>query len=64
MAYRIVVTAEAREQLDFIYDYIADAASPEIAARFTNGIVDHLANLADYPRIGTPRDDLRPTSFG
>lgn len=41
-------------------DYIADAASPDIAWRFTNGIVDHLETLADHPRIGTSRDDLRP----
>ena len=59
MAYRIVVTPEARDQLDAIYDYIAGAASPEIALRFTSGIIDHLATLADHPRIGTPRDDLR-----
>ncbi|UIJ44786.1 type II toxin-antitoxin system RelE/ParE family toxin [Sphingomonas cannabina] len=60
MATRIVVTPEARDQIDAIYDYIAEAASPEIARRFTDGIVDHLAKLADHPRIGTPRDDLRP----
>lgn len=60
MAYRIVVTPEANEQLAAIHDYIADAASPAIARRFTDGILDHLAPLADHPRIGTPRDDLRP----
>ena len=60
MAFRIVVTPEARHQLDSIYDYIAGAASAEIALRFTDGILDHLTTLTDYPRIGTPRDDLRP----
>lgn len=59
MTYRIVVTPEARDQLDAIYDYIAGAASPDIAFRFTEGIVDHLATLSEDPRIGTPRDDLR-----
>ena len=60
MAHRIVVAPEARDQLDAIYDYIAEAASPDIAARFTDGIVDHLMVLGDNPRIGTPRDDIRP----
>lgn len=60
MAHRIVVTPEANDQLDNIYRYIAEAASPTIALHFTGGIIDHLAILADYPRIGTARDDLRP----
>lgn len=60
MIYRIVVTPEAREQLNAIYDYISGAASSDIALRFTNGIIDQLAPLKDYPKIGTPRDDLRP----
>lgn len=60
MPHRIVVTPEARDQLDAIYDFIAAAATPTIALRFTDGIMDHLASLSDFPRIGTPRDDLLP----
>ncbi len=60
MIYRLTVTPEARDQLEAIYDYIAAAASRDIAQRFTDGIIDRLTKLADYPRIGTPRDDLRP----
>ena len=60
MPWRIVVTPEARDQLDSIYGYIAEAASPAIAERFTSAIVDHLGALADHPHIGAPRDDLRP----
>jgi toxin ParE1/3/4 len=59
VAYRIVVTLEARDQLNAIHDYIAEAATPAIAQRFTDAILDRLAPLADHPRIGTPRDDLR-----
>lgn len=57
--YRIVFTPEARDQLDNLYDYISKAADPAIAARFLDGVVDHVATLTDYPRRGTPRDDLR-----
>lgn len=57
MSYAVIVTPEARDQLNAIYDYIADVASPEISRRFTDSIVDHLTILADHPRIGSPRDD-------
>lgn len=60
MKYAIVLTPEARDHLNAIYDYVAAAASPDIAQRFTDGILDHIEKLTDYPRRGTMRDDLRP----
>ena len=60
MKYAIALTPEARDHLDVIYDYIATAASPDVAQRFTDGILDHIDKLTDYPRRGTMRDDLRP----
>ena len=60
MAHSIILTPEARDHLDAIYDYIAAAASPDIAQRFTDGIVGHIGKLTDFPRRGTMRDDLRP----
>lgn len=58
--YSVVLTPEARDHLDAIYDYIAAAASPDIARRFTDGILDHIGKLTDYPQRGSERDDLRP----
>lgn len=60
MGHSIILTPEARDHLDAIYDYIAAAASPDIAQRFTDGILDHIGKLTDFPRRGTMRDDLRP----
>lgn len=60
MGHSIILTPEARDHLDAIYDYIAAAASPEIAQRFTDGILDHIGKLTDFPHRGTKRDDLRP----
>ncbi|QTH22472.1 type II toxin-antitoxin system RelE/ParE family toxin [Rhizorhabdus wittichii] len=60
MGHSIIVTPEARGHLDDIYDYIAAAASPEIARRFTDGILHHIGKLTDFPNRGTMRDDLRP----
>lgn len=60
MSYRIVFTPEARSQLDQLHGYITAAADAEIASRFTDGILDHITTLDEFPKRGTPRDDLRP----
>ncbi|HKT14938.1 MAG TPA: type II toxin-antitoxin system RelE/ParE family toxin [Allosphingosinicella sp.] len=59
MPYRIVVTPEARDQLDRLHAYIAAAAGEEIASRFVDAIIDHIATLQAFPKRGTARDDLR-----
>jgi plasmid stabilization system protein ParE len=51
---------KARTQLEALYRYIAEEASRDIARRYTDAIVDQCQRLADFPRRGTPRDDLRP----
>jgi toxin ParE1/3/4 len=60
MACRIVFTPEARDELNRLYAYIAMAADTDIASRFVDGIIDHIATLKEFPKRGTPRDDLRP----
>jgi plasmid stabilization system protein ParE len=60
MNYRVVFSPEAEEQLVALYYYIADAASPEIAARYTEGIVNFCNSLQVSPHRGTKRDDIRP----
>jgi plasmid stabilization system protein ParE len=57
---RVVFASEAREQLVALYHYIASAASPEIAASYTNGIVEQCESLAMFPLRGTARDAIRP----
>ncbi len=58
MSHEIVVSPEARAQLDNLYDYIAEAASAATAFRFTNAILDQLESLRDFPNVGTRRDDI------
>ena len=60
MQYEVVFTPEALEQLVSLYRYIADAASPEIAERYTSAIVTYCEGLRDFPHRGTRRDDVRP----
>ena len=60
MSYRVVFSPEAEEQLAALYSYIAAAASPEIAARYTEAIVTYCEGLRAFPHRGTRRDDVRP----
>jgi toxin ParE1/3/4 len=58
--YAIIFTPEAQEQLATLYRYIAAAASPDIAERYTSSIVAYCENLQDFPHRGICRDDVRP----
>jgi plasmid stabilization system protein ParE len=60
MSYRVVFSPEAEEQLAALYGYIAAAASPDIAARYTEAIVSYCESLRTFPHRGTMRDDVRP----
>ncbi|HEX3659971.1 MAG TPA: type II toxin-antitoxin system RelE/ParE family toxin [Acidobacteriaceae bacterium] len=60
MSYTVVFTPEAEAQLIELYGYIAAEASPEIAARFTDGIVTYCESLHTFPARGNRRDDIRP----
>jgi plasmid stabilization system protein ParE len=60
MSYRVVFTPEAEEQLAELYRYIAAAASPNIAARYTDAIVGYCESLCVFPHRGTQLDDVRP----
>jgi plasmid stabilization system protein ParE len=60
MNYRVVFSPEAEEHLAALYGYIADAASPDIAARYTEAIVSYCEILHTFPLRGVVRDDVRP----
>lgn len=45
MNYRVVSSPEAQEQLAELYRHIAEAASPVIAARYTEAIVSYCESL-------------------
>lgn len=60
MIYRVIFSPEAEEQLAALYRYIAAAASPDIAARYSEAIVTYCESLQTFPHRGTKRDDIRP----
>jgi len=60
MKHRVMFSPEATEQLAELYQYIALEASPEIALRYTEAIVNYCESLCIFPLRGTIRDDVRP----
>lgn len=60
MSHRVIFSPEAEEQLVALYRYIADAASSDIAAQYTEAIVGYCESLCTFPHRGTMRDDVRP----
>ncbi len=59
MNYRVVFSSQAQEQLVELYHYIAEAASHDVAAQYTDAIVSYCESLRTFPLRGTPRDDVR-----
>ena len=60
MMHSVVYAPEAEAQLVTLYLHIAAAASPEIAARYTDAIVTQCESLNTSPMRGARRDDIRP----
>ena len=58
--YRVAFSPEAEEQLAELYRYIAKAAPPATAERYTSMIVEYCADLKNFPARGTPLDEIRP----
>ncbi len=49
MSYTVVFTPEAQEQLLELYRYIAAAASPVTAERYTSAIITYCEELRTFP---------------
>ncbi|WP_368854176.1 type II toxin-antitoxin system RelE/ParE family toxin [Desulfovibrio sp. JC022] len=49
---------EAEDQILKIYHYISEVESAEIAAKFTNAIIDFCESLQKLPFRGNKRDDI------
>jgi toxin ParE1/3/4 len=58
--YRVILSPEAQGDLIALYDYIAEQASPSVAARFLERVEVHVRGFAISPLRGTQRDDIRP----
>jgi len=60
MMHSVIYAPEAEAQLVALFFHIAAAASPEIAARYTDAIVKQCESLKTFPMRGARRDGIRP----
>lgn len=60
MNYRVVFSPQAQDQLVELFRYIAEAASPDRAIRYTDAIVGFCESLRLFPHRGIQRSDIRP----
>ena len=59
-SYHVRFTAAAVRDLEAIFDFVADAASPRVAEGFVLRLEAACLSLDLAPLRGTARDDLRP----
>ena len=60
MAYRVVFSPEARDDLTNLYLYIAERSGDVRAMGFVDRIEAQCRGLSDFPECGTQRDDVAP----
>ncbi|MDY7572810.1 type II toxin-antitoxin system RelE/ParE family toxin [Actimicrobium sp. CCI2.3] len=60
MDHVVIFTPEARQQLVALFRYIAVAASPATAERYTGNIVSYCESLATFPYRGRELNEVRP----
>jgi len=56
---RLIITPEALQDLDGIWQYVANDASPVVASRLIGAILNSIALLQTAPGIGHRREDVR-----
>jgi toxin ParE1/3/4 len=59
VARRLLLRPRARQDLNRIYDFIADFAGASSAGRITTQIETHCRKLLAWPRRGAPHPELR-----
>lgn len=60
VSYTVEFSLKAVGQIEALYEYIAAEASPLVAQRYTQAIVDYCEGMQTFPHRGTLRDDVRP----
>lgn len=63
-SYHVVFRREALQQLEELYDYIADAGPSENATRYTDAIVTYCDGLSHFRHQGTVRAGNRALDAG
>jgi len=60
MGYRLVFSPQARDDLQGLYDFIAQRSGPQTAWGYIERLEAYCEGLADFPERGKRRDDIWP----
>jgi plasmid stabilization system protein ParE len=60
MTWSVQLSRRARDQLVALHAYLGEAASPGVADRYTDGLLEYCGSLVVFPERGVRRDDIRP----
>ncbi|MDW5315284.1 type II toxin-antitoxin system RelE/ParE family toxin [Rhizobium sp. PL01] len=60
MQYKVLLHPKAEEELNVLYDTLAEKADPVTAWNFVTGIHAFCSKLSDFPERGTERVELAP----
>jgi toxin ParE1/3/4 len=60
LTFEVLLGPKAREDLQDIYDWIANQAGNDVADNYLDRIERVMGKLTEMPNRGTPRDDLVP----
>jgi toxin ParE1/3/4 len=60
VTHRVVLTERALEDLQSLFDYVARHSDFATAEAYDRRIREACRSLSEYPRRGSPRDDLLP----
>jgi len=58
--YEVFFSRKAEQQIQALEHYIADAASPEVAARYIDALIEYCDGLSIFPHRGNLMDDVKP----
>jgi len=58
--FKVVLSPRAKEHLEYLESYIAEAASRRTAANYVDEILRYCASLETFPHRGIRSDDIRP----
>lgn len=59
MAYEVIITPEAEQQIINMHKYITENAGSVIADNYANTLLDYLEGFSTFPHRGNKRDDIR-----
>ena len=60
MAFEVVFSAEAQQDIILMYAYVAERAGAVRALNFADRVISYCEGLTAFPERGTRRDDLGP----